>query len=437
MSDSLELPGVSNSEWGRWGRKGAEIPFPSPEWHPLFSGMSDKRINCDTAKPRRRGGVVRTARGVFQVTWPLAKDPVTGKRKRGKHNFHGTKAEAERFLAERIRESELEKRRMETVGPHPEPPCPQYTLGEWMDVHFDDFCRALRRSTRDGYRAVIRNHFPEDVLAIPLAELRPAHIQRVLNTMLDKGLAISTVRGARAAVQGALTRAMKEELVVRNVAALVDLPPLPQRDMNVFDAEQTRIFLEFARRDRWFAYWTLQVTCGLRPSEGLGLRWGDLNRTQLSVQRSLVRSRGGEWTLGKTKTGRSRVIELPALTAEALREHRAVQVGERLAAGPEYKDHDLIFACRNGEPLDLGNLKRRHFFPLLERAGLPRIRLYDLRHTAATLRIQNGDHAKTIQELLGHASSALTLNVYSHVLPAVRQESAARMDALLRRAIEG
>ena len=412
-------------------RKGAEMTFPSAKSLISFPVMTDERISCHS-RSRRRGHIKKLGQGRFQLRWEVREDPTTKKRIRRKRNVRGSKRDAERVLAEELESAEVERAelaRAEVWAGLSQRP--DHTLGEWLDIYFDEYCRGLRPSTLKNYRASVRNHVSSGVLAVPLKHLRPGHLQRVFNRMLDRGLSVSTVRGLRAGLQGALTRALKEELVQTNAAGLVDLPPLPQRDMKVFDADQARTFLTAAANDRWSALWTLLITCGLRPSEALGLRWPDLAPPLLSIRRSLVRSSGGEWELGSTKTGRVRVIELPVVTLRSLGTHRAVQDRERRFAGSAYVDHDLIFARRNGEPLELGNLKRRHFFPILRAAGLPRIRLYDLRHTAATLRILNGDHVKTIQHLLGHRSSALTLNVYSHVLPAVQHDSAARMDALL------
>ena len=133
----------------------------------------------------------------------------------------------------------------------------------------------------------------------------------------------------------------------------------------------------------------------------------------------------------ETKNRRARVVALPEMTIRALGEHETRQKRERLQFGDSREDHGLIFATSTGGPLDTDNLRRQHFHPLLEVANLPRIRLYDLRHTAATLRLVNGEHPKLVQELLGHASITLTMDTYSHVLPGLQEESAARLDALL------
>ena len=145
----------------------------------------------------------------------------------------------------------------------------------------------------------------------------------------------------------------------------------------------------------------------------------------------MVRVPGQGWSLKETKTRRSRVVALPEMTIRALEEHRTRQKRERLQVRSSYVDRGLIFARSTGEPLESNNLKKRYFKPILEAAGLPDMRLYHLRPTAATLRLVNGEHPKVVQEMLGHASITLTMDTYAHVLPGMQEELAVRLDQLL------
>ena len=250
--------------------------------------------------------------------------------------------------------------------------------------------------------------------------------------MSERGLSPTTVRGLRAVLRRALNRAMKLGLVGRNVATLVDLPKPVRIEIRVLSPEEVRRFLEAAESDRFKALWYVLVTTGLSPGEALGLKWEDWDGNKLRVRRALVRVPGQGWSLRDTKTRRSRVVALPEMTIRALEEHRTRQKRERLQVGSSYVDRGLIFARHTGEPIEANNLKKRYFKPILEAAGLPDMRLYDLRHTAATLRLVNGEHPKVVQEMLGHASITLTMDTYSHVLPGMQEESAARLDRLLR-----
>ena len=158
------------------------------------------------------------------------------------------------------------------------------------------------------------------------------------------------------------------------------------------------------------ALFSLLLSSGMRPGEALGLRWGDIDfqRGRVQVQRALSK-KGSKWSLEEPKTARSRrSIPLPPSVVKDLKEHRNNQIEEKLKT-KSYIDHDLVFAGKYGEPLDHKNILNRHFKPLPRDAGLPDIRLYDLRHTCATLLLSAGENPKVVSERLGHASIVLTL----------------------------
>jgi integrase len=177
----------------------------------------------------------------------------------------------------------------------------------------------------------------------------------------------------------------------------------------------------------------LAVTTGMRQSELLGLTWSDvdLDAGTVHVRRQLIWTpgRGPSFSEPKTAKGR-RVIRLPHIAAEALRAHRRQQLEERLALGAAWEDHDLVFPNEVGRPVERNNLVKRSFLPLLAKAGLPRIRFHDLRHTAATLLLSLGEHPKVVQERLGHSTISVTLDVYSHVLPDLQRQAASKLDGL-------
>ncbi len=205
--------------------------------------------------------------------------------------------------------------------------------------------------------------------------------------------------------------------------------------MRPLSEAEARTFLDAARKagDRFEALYVLAITTGLRRGELLGLRWddADLDRGTLRVGRALVRE-GGRHVLGETKTRRGRRrVNLTSRTVAALKAHRKSQLEKRVRLAGLYEDHGLIFTSENGTPLNPGNLVKRSFKPLLKRAGLPEIRFHDLRHTCATLLLGRGVHPKIVQELLGHATIAMTLDTYSHYLPSMGDQASGAMgDAL-------
>jgi len=213
--------------------------------------------------------------------------------------------------------------------------------------------------------------------------------------------------------------------------------------MKVLSPEETRRFLAAAAEDIHGALFALAITSGLRPSEYLALLRTDIDfeKGQLSVNRSIEFLSQSErdssqpelrWRFRDTKKPRSRrTVKLVADVVSALSKHLELQDERKKSGGKRWTEFGLVFTNETGGPLDWYNLTRRHFQPILERAGLAKIRPYDLRHTAATLLLAAGISPKVVSEQLGHASVALTLDTYSHVLPHMQEEAAERVGELI------
>jgi integrase len=202
--------------------------------------------------------------------------------------------------------------------------------------------------------------------------------------------------------------------------------------MRTWSADELRRFLEHVRADRLYAAWRLAATTGMRRGELLGLRWRDvdLDTARLSIVQTLIEGKEApRFSEPKTDHGR-RSIALDAETVAALREHRKRQVEERLAWGPAYQDHGLVLSREDGSPIWPRTFSRgfgRH----AEDAELPTIRLHDLRHTHATLALSAGIHPKVVSERLGHSTVSITLDTYSHAIPAMQEDAAAKVAALI------
>jgi integrase len=197
-------------------------------------------------------------------------------------------------------------------------------------------------------------------------------------------------------------------------------------------AEQVKTFLSAVRGGRMRALYLLAVTTGMRQGELLGLRWADvdLEAGTPSVRRTLSMTKDSP-TFTAPKTAKSRrSIGLINAASEALRGHLKRQLAEIEAMGDECEDQGLIFPNLRGRPLHPW-IPATDFKRLLERADLPCIRFHDLRHTFATLMLQNGEHPKVVQEMLGHATISITLDIYSHVLPNMQSAAVERLGALL------
>ncbi|WP_405690810.1 tyrosine-type recombinase/integrase [Streptomyces sp. NBC_00057] len=233
----------------------------------------------------------------------------------------------------------------------------------------------------------------------------------------QKRLSALTVAYVHSVLKSALEHAVREDELARNVARNVKTTTHQPRRFRPLTGAEARQFLDAARADRLHALYELALRTGLRKGELLGLHWEDLdlNSGTASIRRSLQRTRTGGLTHLPTKTRASeRRIALPTECIHSLKKHQERQDKERETAGPDWRDNSLVFTTPTGRPLDPANLTRR-FRSFLNRAGLRRIRFHDLRHSTATLLLEQGVDLVVIKELLGHAHIGVTAGVYAHV----------------------
>lgn len=307
------------------------------------------------------------------------------------------------------------------------------SVGGYLDRWLSDSVKStVRVSTYDRHEENVRLHIKPSLGRLALKKLTPAHVQSLIAAKLETGLAPATVGKIHSTLRKALSGAVSDGIVPRNVASVKTPRPTPDEIQPLSD-DEARTFLEVARGERFEALYVLAVTTGLRRGGLLGLRWTDveLERGTLRVGCALVRE-GSRHALGETKTRRGRrQINLTPRTVNALKAHRERQLEEKMKLAGLYKDSGLIFTTGVGTLVNPENLVKRSFKLLLRRAGLPEIRFHDLRHTCATLLLGRGVHPKLVQELLGHATIAMTLDAYSHYLPSMGDAAAEAMgDAL-------
>jgi integrase len=384
-----------------------------------MAGQKGRRGNGEGSIAERE---LRNAAGeVVGTRWEARLTLPNGKRR----SFYGkTREEARKRLAAAIRDRDLglpvvaEK---QTVAAF---------LASWLEI----VKPTIGAETYRRYEQQVRIHLAPALGRHRLARLSAQHVQTFYAAKLTEGKAPGTVHHMHMLLTSALAMAVKLGSVQRNVAELVTPPQPAQKEMHPLDAAQVRLFLDTVRSGRLEALYVLLVTTGVRIGEALALRWQDFDADAalLHIRHTLHHVKGGTWrlTAPKTKTSR-RKIELPASTVDALRAHRARQLAERLQVGELWEDHGFIFADEIGRPLRASHLHERSFLLPLKRAGLPRIRIHDLRHTAATLLLTNGVFVKQVSEMLGHANVAITMTVYAHVLPTMHKEAAAVMDRLV------
>ena len=306
------------------------------------------------------------------------------------------------------------------------------TVAQFLKGWVADKKTSARPGTVRGYESKIRVHILPAIGTIPLAKLTPQRTQAFFSERLSSGLAPQTVHHIRAILRAALTDAVKWGLVGRNAADLVDPPRVSHEEFRPLTPAEAQALLAAVSGDRLEALYSVALALGLRQGEALGLRWEDVDfdTGTLRVSQSLQRIEK-KFTFVEPKTRRSRrTLALPAIATVALRAHRTKQLEERLAAGPMWEEHGLVFTRANGMPLH-GSSVTREFQRMLERAGLRRLRFHDMRHACASLLIAQGVHPRVVMETLGHSQIGITMNLYSHVLPEAQRQAAAQMDAVL------
>ncbi len=355
-------------------------------------------------------------------------DPVTGKERRTWHPAGTNRRDAERLaarLAAKFNGRNDEGRSLSFGA---------YLTTRWLPGKK----LGLARSTWDGYRRKIERHILPTLGKVPIRRLRPHHLEALYDRKLhpadgQKPLAPKTVLEIHLIIRGALNDAVRRGIVTRNVAVIAHAPKLraiPKVEQQAWTAQQLQGFLRAAAGHRLFpALWLLSTT-GLRRSELLGLQWQDVDfdAATLSVNRGLV-SVGYETHISRGKTSNSRrAIDLDATTVEVLAAWRAWQQTEQAVVGVE--PTRWVFTDADGKPIHPHSISQT-FARIVKRAGVPRIRLHDLRHTHGTLLIKAGIPVKVVSERLGHANPAFTIDTYQHVLPGMQAEAARMFESLI------
>lgn len=356
-----------------------------------------------------------------------------GKRERVQKGGFNTRDEAQKAMNEVI------QRRNEGTFVSPS----QQTFGAFLEEEWLPAIRStIRPSTYSSYSMLVSKHVSPALGKEKLQALTPGKLNALYSFLLSNGrsdgrggLSAKTVRNIHVVIRKSLGDAVRWGRVARNVATFADAPRLRQagdKEMRTWNATELRTFLESISEDRLYAAWFLGAMTGMRRGEILGVRWQDidLDSGSLSIRQTLITT-DYKLTFSSPKTKRSRrQIALDRQTLSVLRAHHKRQLEERMMVGAGYEDSGLAFTVPTGgavHPDAFSQAFERH----VRRAGLPRIRLHDLRHTYATLALAAGIPVKIVSERLGHASIAITLDVYSHVLPGMDEDASQRVADLI------
>jgi integrase len=370
-----------------------------------------------------RGTIVQRG-ALYSVVVELDRDPVTGKRRREWHSGYRTKRDAEAARVEIL--SRLQ--RGEYVAPD-KLDVRGFLEDEWLPA----VRASLRPSTFESYELNVER-VASRIGSTRLQQLTPAALNRLYGE-LGETLSASSVCYVHTVLRHALGDAVKWNRLVRNPADAAEPPSAAAAKaptMQTWTADELRRFLEHVRGDRLYAAWHTLATTGMRRGELLGLSWQavDLDKGRLAITRTLIEGRR-EPRFSEPKTNRSRrSVALDPETVAAVRAHRKAQAAEQLAWGPAYQGQGLVFCREDGTPIWPRTFSRT-FALHAKAAGLPAIRLHDLRHTHASLALAAGVHPKVVSERLGHSTVSITLDTYSHAIPAMQEDAAAKVAALI------
>jgi integrase len=295
----------------------------------------------------------------------------------------------------------------------------------------------VRRTTYAKYETFIRLYLAPGLGKKRLEKLTTADVRAFLSAQRDEGTSAHKMQAMHAILRTALQNAMREDLVARNVAALVRIPQAGPREFRPWSVDEAVTFLDAARGHPLYAAFVLVIALGLRRGEVLGISWEDVDLENGTVRvRQQLQRIAGELQLTDVKTRRSgRMVPLPDLCVRALRKRKAEQAADRLAAGERWQETGLVFTTKHGTPVEPRNLARV-FDLLCERSGVRRIRLHDTRHTCASLLAAAGTHPRTIMAILGHSQIGVTMNVYTHVATEDQRVAVGLLGGLLDRNAE-
>ncbi|MFF4644714.1 tyrosine-type recombinase/integrase [Streptomyces sp. NPDC001389] len=306
-------------------------------------------------------------------------------------------------------------------------------LSEWLPYWLEQHVEPRRKlSTYDKYETHVRLHLVPILGTRSLESLSTADVRRFL-TRVQKDKTVATAKEAHRVLRTALSGAVRDELITRNVASLVEPPRAKQREIRPWTLEETLAFLEAARGEALYAAFVLAIAMGLRRGELVGLRWSDLDldKRVLHVRQQTQRRRGQLYQ-DDPKSRRQRAVPLPAICIAPLRWHRLQQRAIFLETGVEWSEAGPVFATRNGRTVEPRNVYRA-FTRVAAAAGLRVVRLHDARHGCATLLTAAGVAPRVIMEILGHSQISITMDVYTHVVDDTKREAISHMDRMLRR----
>lgn len=372
------------------------------------------------------GTIFKREDGRWQGQFVSGRNPETGKLIR--HSVYG---KTQREVAAKLREATASIDR----GTYQEPN--KLTVAEYAKEYFSTCAVNLSHNTQVSYKRILDKHILPALGKVKLTDLNHRQVQRFVTSLsAQKGLSAKTVRNIHGVLHNMLESAARDELLLRNVSERCSLPRVTQHQVRAITTAELSRFLQAIDGKQFRNIFFIDIFSGLRLSEILGLRWDDVDFDYdcIYVRQQLQQKQiKGDFSyfLAPPKEGKQRKIILAQNAMQVLRHQRAKQLEQRLAAGALWDNSfHLVFTNDFGQPLNRRTVYK-HLKRILLDCGMGNYTFHSLRHSFATISLENGDDIKTVQTNLGHYAASFTLKTYAHVSDQMQRNSAARMDALI------
>ena len=392
-----------------------------------------KKSNTRTAQGA--GSIRQRPNGRWEARYTVGHNPGTGKQIR--RSIYGA---TEKEVLKKLQQVHVDIEN----GVYTEPQ--KISVGEWLDIWLKDYAINIKPTTYTTYKHNIDKHIKPALGAIKLQHLNAHTVQtfykglttsgRILQKGQKKkapsGLSAKTIKNIHATLHTALKQAVSLSYIKTNPSAACTLPRVEKKQMMILQGEQIQTFIESVDGHRYKVLFLIMLFCGTRRGETLGITWDCVNfqKGTILVNKQLQR-KDSVLQLVAVKNDKPRLLEPPATVFQLLSDHKQKQAEKQFLIGQLWENNNLVFTNDFGGALDMDAVYKA-YKRLLSESGLPDIRIHDLRHTAATLMLQNGDSIKAVQEALGHGSAGFTLDTYGHVTPQMKKDSADRMEAYIQ-----
>lgn len=314
------------------------------------------------------------------------------------------------------------------------------TVGEWLDIWAAEYLGGVKELTVSSYKSSIKTHIKPGLGAIKLEALSSYVVQGFYNSLSEpakdrNGLSPKTVKNIHGVLHKALQQAVANGYIRFNPVDSCVLPRAERKELKPLDEQQITTFLQAIRGHRFEDLYTVVLFTGMREGEALGLLWDcvDLDAGTITINKQLQKdfSKGSQYHLVTTKNSKGRTITVAPFVVNVLRKVKLRQLENRIQFGECWQDSGFVFTDELGQHLNRSTVYNA-FKKVMVQIGSPETRFHDLRHSYAVASIRSGDDIKTVQENLGHATAAFTLDVYGHVTDQMKQASANRMEQFIK-----